>query len=290
MVSQSNGIGCAERKIAKMTDAESGTPDYTMGFSEEFIQALRRYAAETHARHLLPHLKPGQRVLDLGCGPGTISVGLAKAVEPGELYGVDMEESQVELAKAIAQSDGQDNATFQVGDVLDLPFEDDFFDVAHFHNVLMHVPDTAAALREARRVLKSGGLVSAREMIGESSFTAPDFGVIRKAWDMFEDLLAADDGHPQMGKEMKTHFIEAGFTDVRTNLSFDVYDTPEDVIFIYGIAQLWFLSPEITEAAIKYGASTQKLCDDIGIAYERWKDHPGALCGVGHGELIAVNP
>ena len=75
-----------------MTHETSGTPDYTMGFSEEMLESLRRFTAQDNAAYLLPYLRPGLRILDFGCGPGTISAGLAKAVAPGELHGVDMEE------------------------------------------------------------------------------------------------------------------------------------------------------------------------------------------------------
>ena len=133
-----------------MAHQASGTPDYTMGFSEEFMESLRRYTAQASAAYLLPNLRPGLRILDFGCGPGTISVGLAKAVAPGELHGVDMEQSQIDLAKSVALANGIDNAIFHVGDVTDLPFEDDFFDVAHCHNVLMHIPDTQSVLAEVK--------------------------------------------------------------------------------------------------------------------------------------------
>ncbi|MDE0179479.1 MAG: class I SAM-dependent methyltransferase [Gammaproteobacteria bacterium] len=273
-----------------MTDGMSATPDYTMGFSQEMLESLRRYTAEASAAYLLPYLRPGLRVLDFGCGPGTISVGLAKAVDPGELHGVDMEESQIELARVVAASQGRENATFHVGDVTDLPFEDDFFDVAHGHNVLMHIPDTGAVLTEVKRVLKPGGLIACREMICASSFTHPDFGVIRRAWDMFEDLLAADDGHPQMGKDLKAHLVEAGFAHIQITGSWDIHSTPADIAFIFGFANQWFLSPEITEAAIKYGASTPELVDRIREAYVQWKDHPGALCNLAFGEAVANKP
>ena len=274
----------------KVNERESTTPDYTMGFSEDMLESLRRNTAEANAAHLLPLLRPGLRVLDFGCGPGTISRGLARAVFPGELHGVDMEASQISLAKEVAKASGIDNATFHVGDVANLDFEDEFFDVAHCHNVLMHIPDTRAVLAEVKRVLKPGGMIACREMICGSSFTYPDFGVLRRAWDMFEDLLAADDGHPQMGTNLKSHIVGAGFTNARITGSFQIFSTPADVEFIYRFAQEWFLSPEITEAAIKYGASTKELCDRIGVAYARWKDHPGALCGLAFGEAIAGKP
>ena len=261
-----------------------------MGFSDEILEAFRRNTAELNAAYLLPYLRPGLRVLDFGCGPGTISVGLAKAVDPGALHGVDAEASQIDLARSVAQAASCANATFQVADVTDLPFADDFFDVAHGHNVLMHVPNTTAALAEVKRVLKPGGILGCREMICASSYTHPDFGVLRDAWDMFEDLLAADDGHPQIGKDLKGHLIAAGFASIRITGTFETYSAPADIAFIYEVASNWFLAPELTDAAFKYGASTPELCDRIRDAYDSWKDHPGATCGIAYGEAVAAKP
>ena len=261
-----------------------------MGFSEAILDALRRYTAESNAAYLLPYLRPGLRVLDVGCGPGTISVGLAKAVAPGELHGVDLEQTQADLAQNIARAVGIDNAAFQAGDAVNLPFEDNSFDVVHFHNVLMHIPDTQAVLAEVRRVLKPGGVVGCREMIVGSCFTAPDFGVINKAWDMFQDLLAGDDAHPQMGKQLKEHLVEAGFANVGMTASFDIYNSPADIAFIHQVANQWFLAPEITEAAIKYGAATPELVENIREAYDRWKEHPGAFAALAYGEAVAGRP
>ena len=88
-----------------MQDNTPADHTYTMGYSEEFQQLLRRRSADTHAAYLLPHLRPGMRLLDFGCGPGFISVGLARAVEPGELHGVDVEESQIDMARSAARAD-----------------------------------------------------------------------------------------------------------------------------------------------------------------------------------------
>ena len=90
---------------------------------------LRRRSATTNAAYLLPHLRSGMRLLDFGCGPGTISVGLARAVESGALFGIDMEASQIAMARAAASAGGHPNMEFQACDVTDLPFEDDSGDV-----------------------------------------------------------------------------------------------------------------------------------------------------------------
>ena len=132
-----------------MTDS---APTYTMGYDEDFCQMLNWRSAETHAKHLLPHLEPGLSLLDFGCGTGTLSVGLAGAVEPGEFHGIDIERSQIGLARSAAAAGGHTNASFQVGDVTDLPFDDNTFDVAHCHTVLNHVPDTLGALGGVKRV------------------------------------------------------------------------------------------------------------------------------------------
>ena len=273
-----------------MIHPTSATPDYTMGYGEEILKSETRAKAETHAAFLLPHLRPGLRLLDFGCGPGAISLGLAKAVAPGEMYGVDMDESLIAVAKAAAFSQGCDNVKFQVGDVTNLRFADNFFDVAFCRNVLMHVPDTSAVLSEIKRVLKPGGLIACREMICDSSFTHPDSGMMRRSWDMFEDLLEANDGHPQMGKELKGHIQKAGFADVQINASFSVYASPREVESVHGLISQWFLSPEITEAAKKYGASSEELINELKVAYDRWSEDPAALFNIAYGEVIASKP
>ena len=270
-----------------MADRTPDTSSYTMGYNEEFLQLLHRRSAETHAAHLMPHLKPGLRVLDFGCGPGTISVGLARAVEPGEVHGIDMEESQIGLARAAAAAGGHGNATFHVGDVTELPFEDNSFDAAHCHAVLMHVPDTRAVLSEVMRVLKPGGVIASREMIVASSFFQPDLGNFDAAWATFTRLLGGNGGHPQMGKELKSVFLEAGFQNIRATASFDHFGSAEDVAFLHGFVLDWFFSPNVVAAATAYGLATQEQFDNWRAALDQWKDHPGAFGGFAFGEVVA---
>ena len=269
---------------------ETSTPAYTMGYSDEFQKLLGRRNAAFNAAHLLPHLKAGLRVLDFGCGPGTISMGLAKAVHPGELQGIDMEESQIEMARAAAAAGGHDNACFRGGDVTALPFEDDSFDVAHCHAVLMHVPDTQAVLAEVKRVLRPGGIVSCREMIGASTFFAPDPGDLSGAMATFLKLLEANRGHPQMGKELKGAILEAGFTDIEASASFESYSTIDDIHFFHGFAVGWFFSPDVVEVVTKHGLASPEQIDAWRRTLDEWRDNPGAFAAVGWGEVLARKP
>lgn len=270
--------------------AEDAESTYTMGYGEEFRQVLERRSAPTHASHLLPKLRSGMRVLDFGCGPGTISLGLAEAVAPGELHGIDTEESQVEMARAAAGAGGHDNAVFRVGDVTDLPFEDGSFDVAHCNAVLMHVPDTEAALAEVMRVLKSGGILSAQDLITDSSFLEPTFGNLDGAWTTFAKLLAGNGGYPQLGKEVKAVLQKAGFADVEAHAFFELFHTDADRTFFHGFITQWFFSPEVVAAASKHGLATPQELDGWRASLERWRDHPAACAAFAWGGALGRKP
>ena len=269
---------------------ETKTPDYTMGYSAEFRQVLDRRSAETHAPHLLPHLKSGMRVLDFGCGPGTISVGFAKAIEPGELHGIDMEEAQVNMARAASAAGGHNNATFHDGDVTDLPFEDNSFDVAHCHTVLNFVPETQAVLAEVKRVLKPGGIISSRELIIASSFIEPDLGTLDGGLLLFSALLTANDGHPHMGKELKSTFREAGFSHIQSTASSESFSTTLDLAFFHGYFVSSICSPARIEIAKNLGLATQQQFDKWRRAIDEWRDHPGAFAAFFYGEAIGRKP
>jgi ubiquinone/menaquinone biosynthesis C-methylase UbiE len=130
---------------------------------------MARRTAAQEAAFFLPHLRPGMRVLDVGCGPGSITVGLAEVVAPGEVVGIDVQQSQVERARDLAVERGVANVRFEVGDVYRLPFLDHSFDAVFAHTVLMHLQEPVRALAEARRVLRPGGITGVRD---------PDYGTM----------------------------------------------------------------------------------------------------------------
>ena len=136
---------------------------YLHGHAESVVAAHAARTVETSAAYLAPHLRPGMRVLDIGCGPGSITLDLAQRVAPGEVVCVDASEAVVGLARQSAVDAGDVGTRFEVADAMALPFADDSFDVVHAHQVLQHVGDPVGLLREMARVTRPGGLVAARD-------------------------------------------------------------------------------------------------------------------------------
>ncbi len=273
-----------------MVEQTENTASYTMGYSDEFRQLLNRRSASTNAAHLLPRLKLGLRVLDFGCGPGTISVGLAERIAPGELHGIDMEESQIELARQAAASGGHENMVLHVGSVNALPFEDNYFDVAHCHAVLMHIPDTQAALAEVRRVLKPGGIIASREAIVASSYLEPQPKEIAEAWGTFSRLVQGNGGHPNFGRELKAALLDAGFADIKATASFDAFSSTGDVAFLHGFISDWFFSPAVIAALTNFGLATHEGIESWRRLLGEWRDNPAASGAIAFGEAIATKP
>ena len=118
---------------------------YTHGHHESVLRSHRWRTADNSAGYLLPHLRAGLDVLDLGCGPGTITLDLAARVAPGRVLGIDSSVDVIEQAR----SSGDGRVAFQVGDVYSVDATDGSFDVVHAHQVLQHLTDPIAAITEA---------------------------------------------------------------------------------------------------------------------------------------------
>jgi ubiquinone/menaquinone biosynthesis C-methylase UbiE len=125
----------------------------------------------------LAEIEPGMRVIDLACGPGNLTRLLAALAGPGgEVVGVDLAPGMIELARASAM----DNTRFEVMDVEQLAFPDAYFDAAVCGHGLQFAPDLGHALREARRVLKGTGRLTA---------SVPLTGVRESVWVLLDGII-----------------------------------------------------------------------------------------------------
>ncbi|MGH3094709.1 MAG: class I SAM-dependent methyltransferase, partial [Streptosporangiales bacterium] len=136
---------------------------YGQGHAESVVRSQHWRTVDNSAGYLAPELRPGLDVLDVGCGPGTITVDLARRVAPGTVVGIDPSEAVIEQARANAAAARAGNVTFERGDAFALAADADTFDVVHAHQLLFHLTDPVAALREMLRVVRPGGVVAARD-------------------------------------------------------------------------------------------------------------------------------
>ncbi|MCY3786747.1 MAG: class I SAM-dependent methyltransferase [bacterium] len=259
-----------------MDTLSNSTPHYSLGYSAEFIGFLRGLA-EREFRYVSPYLEPGMRVLDVGCGPGFLSVLLAQ----GQLLGIDIEPTQVEIARATGQRSGCDNASFQLADAVDLPSEDDQYDLVHAGGLLLHLPDTARALGEMHRVLRPGGTIVCRELLPDAVFVHPDRRqLLKRGLQIFTDLVAADDGHPHIALALKPSLRRAGFDEIELTASFDVYDTPKRIDVFATLIERWFLGGDLGRWAQSYGAASDDLLAEVSRELGAWRRNPDALAGL----------
>ena len=165
--------------MADASDSQSSIGQRTERYSQHanpaFEERLALRTAANEGAFFLPFLRPGMRVLDVGCGPGSITLGLAEKIAPGEIVGIDFQESQIAQAKALAASRGVENARFEIGDVYHLPFPDASFDAAFAHIVLMHIREPLRALKEKRRVLSQAALPGFAIQTMVDVFSPPPF-------------------------------------------------------------------------------------------------------------------
>ena len=197
------------------------TDEYTPGYSSPMIEFMARHSAEVEAGFFLPQLQPGMDLLDAGCGPGSITLGLAQAVAPGRVIGIDIEDSQFEQAREAAENKRL-NVGFRKASVYELPFADRQFDAAFSHAVLESLTDPAAALAEIRRVLKPGGVIGLRAGdLGGLLIDADSEGPARAfATYLAQQETSAKD--PHIGRKLGRLMRRAGFAVDKMSASYEV--------------------------------------------------------------------
>lgn len=156
----------------------STSTNYTQGYSKAAVASHASRTVQSDASFLIPHLRTTDHILDVGCGPGTITVGFGAIATDGSVIGIDISDEVLGLAQETldkAKADSHQSSsplapiiTFQRADLLaGLPFPDNTFDVVFNSQLFPHLPThhmRSRALSEMRRVLKPGGILASRDV------------------------------------------------------------------------------------------------------------------------------
>ncbi|REE96859.1 class I SAM-dependent methyltransferase [Thermomonospora umbrina] len=259
---------------------------YTHGHHESVLRSHRWRTAENSCAYLLPHLRPGMKVLDVGCGPGTITVDLAERVAPGHVTAVEVTEEALDLARAEAAARGRTDIDFVVADVHRLDFPDDSFDIVHAHQVLQHVGDPVQALREMRRVCRPGGIVAARDSDYAAFTWYPESSELTTWMDLYQRVARANGGEPDAGRRLLSWARRAGFTEVTPTASTWCFATPEDRAWWGGMWADRILESQMADQAVASGAATRPDLERISAGWRTWTAADDGWLTILHGEIL----
>jgi len=270
------------------TGAEIAPRDeYTHGHHESVLRSHTWRTVKNSAAYLIPELKAGMTVLDVGCGPGTITVDLARRVSPGRIVGIDASAEIVTHAAGVAFDEGVRNADFLVGNVYALDFEDASFDVVHAHQVMQHLANPVAAMREIRRVLKPGGQLAARDVDYGGVMIYPYLPGLTSWMSTYRDVHYWNGGDPDAGRSLKAWARQAGFRDVAGSASVWCFTTDAEREW-WG--ESWAVrATESAFAAHAIEAGVADLADlqTIATAWRQWARDPDGWFAMPHGEILA---
>jgi SAM-dependent methyltransferase len=261
-------------------------PTYTHGHHESVLRSHRWRTAANSAAYLLPHLRPGMSILDVGCGPGTITADLAAAVAPGRVTAVERTPAALALARTGIAARGLDTVWFTVADAHALPFAAGSFDVVHAHQVLQHLADPVLALREMRRVCRPGGVVAARDSDYAAFAWYPTVSELDEWLALYRGAARANGGEPDAGRRLLSWARAAGFGAVSPTAGIWCFATDADRGW-WGAA--WaerIRHSDLAAQLVRSGAATPADLERIAAGWRRWAQDPDGWLTIPHGEIL----
>ncbi|WP_251442690.1 MULTISPECIES: class I SAM-dependent methyltransferase [unclassified Microbacterium] len=259
-------------------------PAYTHGHHDSVLRSHRWRTAQNSAAHLLPHLRPTDRLLDVGAGPGTITADLAGLV--AEVVATEIGEAELGLSRTTAAERAVTNIEFRVADVHALDFPDDSFDVTHAHQVLQHVADPVQALRELARVTKPGGIVAVRDSDYGGFRWWPVIPALDTWLDLYRTAAHANGGEPDAGRVLLSWAHAAGLTDVVATSSTWCYANTEDRAWWGGMWADRILDSAIARQLLDAGEATPEDLQRVSDGWREWAASDDGWLSVLHGEIL----
>ena len=259
---------------------------YTHGHHSSVLKSHTWRRAENSAAYLLPHLGPSTEMLDVGCGPATITCDFATRVS--SVIGIEPVEGILEKATATAAERGVSNVSFEVGSVYELRFADDTFDVVHAHQVLQHLTDPVGAIAEMVRVTKPGGVVALRDADYHAMTWHPQPPELDRWMDIYQAVARRNDAEPDAARYLIEWALAAGVDRPAITASADswLYATEDERTWW---ADLWAdrsVNSAFGEQARDYNITNAEEQATIAEAWRQWAQHESANFTVPNGELL----
>ena len=259
---------------------------YTLGYSPQTIQQFQKRTAAKEAGFLLPHLSPRMRLLDCGCGPGSITVGLAEAIAPGQVIGVDIEPNEYRSAWSQATKRAGINPRFAIANVYHLPFADNSFNATFLHNVLSHLRQPLDILKGIYRLLRQGGVIGISHPDFSGQLISPSDPLLNRGHELYWRLVKHNGGNPAIGKHQRGLLYEAGFVRVEAVAKYSTVATEEIVRRRAEHGMHMFGESDVAQQMIDLGWTDRSELEQIVAAWRKWSEQPGAF--MAHATVTAL--
>lgn len=300
-----------------MTVSYSGTvryppvmSPYPHGHAEPVLRSHTWRTVANSAAYLAPELTSGRRVLDVGCGPGTITVDLARHVAPGTVVGLDPAPAAIAAARAVladaqagsaserglpdpdrgpdpgAGAEDLISVTLVCGD-LDTFTDSDGFDVVHAHQVLQHLVDPVAALRLMAQRCRPGGVVAAREADYSAFSWFPQVPELDEWLGLYLALARSCGGEPDAGRRLLSWAQRAGLQSLRPSASLWCFATPQDRAWWGGMWADRIVDSDLARRAVNGGMARRSDLERLRRGWQRWTAAEDGWFLVPHGEILA---
>ena len=262
---------------------------YISGDSKSVLNWHSARTAANSAGYLLGSIRPDMHILDIGCGPGTITADLATLVPQGSVIGIDLGPGVIEEARSMAAKRSLKNISFEVGDAHELGFPDQNFDVVHAHQVLQHISDPVHALRGWKRLIKPGGILACREGdYGSSATYYPANQDIAEFQNVYQKAARARSGEPNGGRHLVAWARAAGIDrpNITATASVWCFSTPEELAYW---SNQWIgrlTQSSLRDNFINDGFADAKDIDRYIKAWREWAAEEDGWAAFMHGEIL----
>jgi ubiquinone/menaquinone biosynthesis C-methylase UbiE len=266
---------------------------YLHGHHASVLRSHSWRTVENSCPHLLPYLNnPSLKILDVGCGPGTITVDLASRVPQGFVYAIDPSADVIEKAREHAKEKGITNVRFEVGDIFtwqDLDgVEEAAFDVVHAHQVLQHLQDPLGCMKEMKRLTKPGGIIAVRDCDYGAMDWYPEHPGMQKWKELYIKVALGLKAYPNMGKMLHSIAMQAGIPrgDIEASIGAWCFSTPEEREWWCGLWADRTVKSDYKQRVLDGNHGTEAELEEISTTFREMEKKEDGWFAVINGQII----
>jgi SAM-dependent methyltransferase len=266
------------------TDPHDPTPAYLHGHAEPVLRSHGWRTVANSAGYLAPLLREGQRLLDVGCGPGSLTADLAAKVMPGRVLAIDP--SATAVSATVRACAGLDHVEVRQAGLDEVVATGEHFDIVHAHQVLQHLADPVGALRQLGELCAPAGIVAVRDGDYATFGWFPLIPELQEWLDLYRRVARACGGEPDAGRRLLSWAGQAGLEVVAASASVWCFANPQDRQWWGGSWADRVVESDFARQARDRGLADLGALQRLRRGWLDWASREDGWFLVPHGELL----